>query len=189
MCIRDRTCFVQLKSVLLIFSYVLDLLWNSPDLCFHFSSARWILHNWFLVSYTVSVTVSAVVVLFRFVMTSSLAPQIGDAAQLAECWTGTLLMQVRFPGAARDFSSRVNFQCRLSYGVCTTPCEIACINIWVHFKDFAVHGRVQWIMETLKHTACTTGWVHNSVAAGPPRGKQPEFPIREISLGQYRCKM
>ena len=79
------TCFVQLKSVLLIFSYVLDLLWNSPDLCFHFSSARWILHNWFLVSYTVSVTVSAVVVLFRFVTTSSLAPQIGDAAQLAEC--------------------------------------------------------------------------------------------------------
>ena len=41
-------------------------------------------------------------------------------AQLAECPTenpGTILTQVRVPGAARAFSPRVNFQCRLSDGV------------------------------------------------------------------------
>ena len=45
----------------------------------------------------------------------------GDVAQLVEHRTGTPLTQVRFPGAARGFSSRVNFQCRLSYGVRTPP--------------------------------------------------------------------
>ena len=30
-----------------------------------------------------------------------------------------LLLQVQFPGAARDLSPSVNFQCRLSYGVNT----------------------------------------------------------------------
>ena len=39
----------------------------------------------------------------------------GDVARLVECWTGTLLTQVRFPGAARDSSPRVNFLCRFSY--------------------------------------------------------------------------
>ena len=34
---------------------------------------------------------------------------------------GVLLTRVRVPGAARDFSPRVNFQCRLSYGVRTAP--------------------------------------------------------------------
>ena len=42
-----------------------------------------------------------------------------DVAQLVEHRTGTPPTQVRFPGAARDFSPRVNFQCRLSYGVRT----------------------------------------------------------------------
>ena len=69
------------------------------------------------------------------------------------------LTQVRFPGAARDFSPRVNFQSRLSYGVRTPSCAIACINICVHVKDPVVHVRVRWIMETLKHPACTVGWV------------------------------
>ena len=34
---------------------------------------------------------------------------------------GAILMQVRVPGVARDFSPRVSFQCRLSHGVCTAP--------------------------------------------------------------------
>ena len=42
----------------------------------------------------------------------------GAVDQLVERWTGTPLRQVQFPGAARVFSSRVNFQCRLSQGVC-----------------------------------------------------------------------
>ena len=39
----------------------------------------------------------------------------GDVAQSVEHRTVTPLRQVRFPGAARDFSPRGNFQCRLSY--------------------------------------------------------------------------
>ena len=35
--------------------------------------------------------------------------------------TEAILMEVRVPGAARDFSPRVNFQCSLSYGVRTAP--------------------------------------------------------------------
>ena len=34
---------------------------------------------------------------------------------------GIILMWVSVPDAARDFSPRVNFQCRLSYGVRTAP--------------------------------------------------------------------
>ena len=78
-------------------------------------------------------------------------------AQFVQRWTGTPLTQVRFPGAARDFSPRVHFQCRLSYGVRTHPC--AYINICTHIKDPVVHVRVQWIMEILKHPACTVGLV------------------------------
>ena len=40
-------------------------------------------------------------------------------AQLVERRTGTPLTQVQFPRRARDFSPRVNFQCRLAYCVCT----------------------------------------------------------------------
>ena len=83
----------------------------------------------------------------------------GDVAQLVQHWTGTPLMQVWFPDVARDFSPRVNFQCRLSHNVCTPLCAIACIYICAHVKNPAVDVRVRWIMETLKHPACTLGWV------------------------------
>ena len=69
---------------------------------------------------------------------------------MVEHRTGTQPAQVRFPAAARDFSPRVHFQYRLSYGVRTPPCAIACINICAHVKDPVVHVRVRWIMETLK---------------------------------------
>ena len=45
-----------------------------------------------------------------------------------------ILMQVRVPGAARDFSTRVNFQCLLSGGVRTAPVSIACLNINAYVK-------------------------------------------------------
>ena len=48
---------------------------------------------------------------------------------------GAILVQLRVPGAARDFSPRVNFQCRLCYGVRTALCAIACINICAHVKN------------------------------------------------------
>ena len=59
-------------------------------------------------------------------------------AQLVECPTekpGAILMWVLVPGAARDFSPRVNNQCRLSVLSIQPPCEIACINICVHIKN------------------------------------------------------
>ena len=83
----------------------------------------------------------------------------GVVAQLIERRTGTLPTQIRFPGAARDFSPGVNFRCRFSYGLRTSPCAIACIYICAHVKDPVVHVRVRWIMETLKHPACTVRWV------------------------------
>ena len=51
---------------------------------------------------------------------------------------------------------RVNFQCRISYGVFTLPCAIACIHICAHVKDPVVHVRVRWLMETHTHTHKTT---------------------------------
>ena len=72
----------------------------------------------------------------------------GDVAQLVEHRPGTPLTQVRIPGAARDFSPRVNFQCRLSY-----VCPYTHVYICAHVKDPVVHVRVRWIMETLKHPA------------------------------------
>ena len=74
----------------------------------------------------------------------------GDVAQVTERRTGTPLRQVRFPGAAKVFSPRVDYQCRHFYRVRTPPYAIACINICMHVKDPVVHFRVRWIMETLK---------------------------------------
>ena len=44
-------------------------------------------------------------------------------------------------------------------------------------------------METLKHPACTVGWVARLCRSWLSPGKaKPEFPIGEIPLGQYCCK-
>ena len=113
----------------------------------------------------------------------------GDVAQLVERQTSMALRQVRFPGVKRDFSPRVNFQYRLSYGVHTSPCAIACVNICLHVKDPVVHVRVQWITGTVKHPACTVGWVallcHSWLSLGKENlsfswAKQSEFPMEEI---------
>ena len=56
-----------------------------------------------------------------------------------------ILARVRVPDAARDFSSRIHFQCRLYYGVCdTTP---ACNRM--HQHNVFVHLRGS------KHNVCT----------------------------------
>ena len=89
-------------------------------------------------------------------------------------------MQVRFPGAARDFSPRVNFQRRLFHGVRTPPCAIACIYICAHLNGPLVHVRVRWIMETLEHPVCTVGWLSPGKASRIFHGRNP--------LGQYSCK-
>ena len=98
-------------------------------------------------------------------------------ALLVEHRTGTSPTQVRFPVAARDFSPRVNFQCRLSYGVRTPLCAIAYIYVCMHVKDPVVHVRVRWIKETLKHPACTVGWVARPCRSRLSPGRQPEFTL------------
>ena len=70
----------------------------------------------------------------------------------------------------QGISLLVNFQCRLSDGVCTPPCTIACINICAHVKDPVVHIRAWWIMETLKHPACTLSQL------AFPGENNPNFP-------------
>ena len=76
-------------------------------------------------------------------------------AQFVERRTSTPMRQVRFPGTARDFLPRVDFQWRLSFDVCTPPCAIACINICAHDKDPVVHVGVRWIMATQTYPAST----------------------------------
>ena len=76
-------------------------------------------------------------------------------AQLVEHGTGMLLTKVRFPSMARDFSPRVNFQCRLSYSVCTPPGAVACIYICAHVKDSVVCIRVQCFMAIHTYPAHT----------------------------------
>ena len=61
-------------------------------------------------------------------------------AQLVEYQTekpGALLMQVLVHGMARDFSPRVNFQCRLSSLTASIQplCPIAYTNICAHIKN------------------------------------------------------
>ena len=41
----------------------------------------------------------------------------------------------------------------------TPQSAITCIYICAHVKDSIAHVRVQRIMKTLKHSACTLGWV------------------------------
>ena len=87
--------------------------------------------------------------------TARVLKRFGDVVQLVERRIGTPLTRVRFPGAAKNFSPRVDFLCRLSDGDRTPKCAIACINIsHAHIKDFVVHVRVRWIIKTLRHPAC-----------------------------------
>ena len=98
------------------------------------------------------------------------------------------LTQIWFPCAARNFSPRVSFQCRLSYTVHTLPCALACICTCTHIKDPIVHVRVQWIMETLKHQACTVGWVAWLCCSWLSSGKATQISHGRNPIGQYSCK-
>ena len=57
-----------------------------------------------LVSALCDCTLIVMHVLSYFIQSSLITGK--DVAQMVECWTGTLLRQVRFPGVARDFSLR-----------------------------------------------------------------------------------
>ena len=107
---------------------------------------------------------------------------------MVEHRTGTLATQVRFPSAARELSPRVNFQCRLSYGVRTPPCAIACIYTCAHVKDPVVYVRVRWIMKTLKHPASTVGWVARLCRSWLSTGKATRISHRRKSIGTIQLK-
>ena len=67
----------------------------------------------------------------------------------------------------------------------TPPCAIACINLRAHVKYPVIHVRVWWIMETLKHSACTVGLVARFCRSLLSPGKAPRIshgrnPIRTI---------
>ena len=63
------------------------------------------------------------------------------------------------PRCGKGFFSQSQLQCRLSDGVRTPPCAVACVNICVHDRDPVVCVRDLWILETLKHPAGTVGLV------------------------------
>ena len=106
-----------------------------------------------MVVVVVAATAAVVVAVGSVVVVVAAASVV--VAVIAEHRTVTPLTQVRFPGAARDCLPRVSFQCKLSFSVRTPPCAIVCINICAHVKEPVIHVRVRWIMETLKHPACS----------------------------------
>ena len=63
------------------------------------------------------------------------------------------------PRCGKGFFSESQLSVQTLLRCCTLPCAIACINICAHIKDPLVHVRIRWIMEALKHPACTVGWV------------------------------
>ena len=90
---------------------------------------------------------------------------------------------VPFPGAARDFSPKVNCQRRLLRCPYTPVCN-RIYYICAHVKDPVVHVRAQCIMKTLKITACTVNWLTRLWRSWLSQGKkeQPEFHVGESHL-------
>ena len=87
---------------------------------------------------------------------------VTSVAQLVERPTekpGAILTRGRVPSAAKDFSPRVNFLCRLCYVRCPyspppPPPPIACINICAHVKN----------PETLAAVFIYHFWTHKNTA-------------------------
>ena len=68
----------------------------------------------------------------------------------------------------------------------TPACAIACIYICAHVKDPVVHVRVRWIMESLKHAACSVGWVAQLYRSWLSLWKNnPNFQWEKIPMRQY----
>ena len=79
-------------------------------------------------------------------------------AQLVECPTekpGTILTRVQVPGAVRDFSPGVSFQCRLPYGVHAAP---VCSSMHHHL---GAHKKSQTLaaISLLGHTEILHAWL------------------------------
>ena len=106
--------------------------------------------------------------------------------------TGELSTAGSIPRCGRGFFSQSTFSAdSLTVSVRTSPCAVACIYIYAHVTDLVVHVRVWWIMETLKHPACTGGWVVRLCRSWLSPGKATQIsrgrkPIWTIHL--YSCK-
>ena len=107
----------------------------------------------------------------------------GDVAQLEAHRTSTSPMQVRFPGTGNGFVSQSQLSVILFYGVRTSPCAIARLYICAHVEDPVVHVRVRWIMGTLKHPACTVGWVARLCHSWLSPGKATRISHRRNPIG------
>ena len=102
---------------------------------------------------------------------------------------GAILTLVRVPGAARDFSPRASFQCRLPYGVRAAP---ECNRMHQHTRTFKIPN-------TGRHTII---WTHENTAHTDRDGyialllrllcltqvRRPEFPARdkEVNISLYK---
>ena len=87
------------------------------------------------------------------VLLSFWGPAIAQWVERRTEMPGIILTRVRVPGAARDFSPRVNFQCGLSYGVRTEP------RVQSHASAFV---RTVKITNTGSHTIV---WTHENTTA------------------------
>ena len=61
-----------------------------------------------------------------------------------------------------------------------------------HVKDPVAHVRVPWIMETLKYSACTVGWVARRRSQLSPGKKKNEFSPkfnRTMQLLKKNCRI
>ena len=108
-------------------------------------------------------------------------------SSLVEHRTTMLLTQVRFPSVARNFLTESTFSANCRTCVHTFLCAIAFTNICAHAKEPALLVRVRWIIETLKHPACTVGWVAQLCHSWLSPGKATQIslgrnPIRTIQL-------
>ena len=125
-----------------------------------------------------------------------LASKGWDVAQLVRASDRHAADAGSIPRCGKEFFSQSTFSADSLTCVRTPTCAITCTNICAHIKDPVVRVRVQWIMETLKHPACTVrkSSMHGklgstTVTTGFPQGKPLEFPIGGIPIGQHSCKM
>ena len=83
---------------------------------------------------------------------------------------------IPIPGIARDFFPKINFQCRFSLGVCTTPtCAIANMNMYVHIKN-----PKHWhpCLDTRKYCTHWQKWVALLLRCST-QVRRPKFPARD----------
>ena len=100
--------------------------------------------------------------------------------------TGAILTRVRVPGAARDFSPRVNFRCRLSYRVRTAPVCIARISISMHIKKSPILSAIP-LFGHMKILHTLTGMGSAAlVAAVPCPGKATRISCMEQGSNNFK---